>query len=804
MGLKATAEQGAARDAFAAGEDLALVAGAGTGKTSTLVMMGSATRGRGLYAAFNKGIADEARERFGPNVTCRTSHSLAFRATGGPFRDRLAASAHMPLKHTARLLGLERDLMVGKRRLRATTQARLVMEMVQRFCYSTDEQVAARHLGRVNGLDAEGEQYLAKVLLHRAQWAWEDICWSEGKLPFKHDHYLKMWALTRPTLPADFILLDEAQDTNPVLEEIFLAQDAQRVCVGDPAQQIYDWRHAKDIMSAFPGQRLELTQSFRFGPAIAGVANRWLRAAGSPMQLTGHAAGVSRLARVEVPDAVLCRGNADALAEVLGFLEQGVPVALAGGGKPLLKIAEAAIDLQAGRRTSHHELFLFSSWGEVQEYAEQDSAAAELKAIVNLVDAYGPHQIIAAVKRMVDEDQARVVVSTVHKAKGREWNRVRIGGGFTPPEEPAGSLHAVHPADARLIYVAVTRARRELDTTGLTWAEAQIRQTSRTTATSTPDGMPLPFLPLTGQLLYPRSPMSVFFAQHLPRADGVVGSYLQRLRGLPHPVQPMDERRPDWPALGHTIDFRLRLSLGSGPGLAVTQGVRLLGSPLPLEGAPRPAVRAALNTAGVQLLARLQAHLGGTHQLRDEELTRLCHVAGFYEAAFRSGAFSRRRNLLAQADEHTTLDQLTAAVPQYVLEDIAEQMQLAEKPFAPFHELPSGRRVCGPVFTGSADLGGADADFILGGLLLDCKATTRPYKIGAPEVQQLAGYLLLDYNNAHAIDQVGFYLSRQGTLITWPVTDFLTAIGAKDPLPHLRTQLREHLRRAQSNPLPEP
>lgn len=167
---------------------------------------------------------------------------------------------------------------------------------------------------------------------------------------------------------------------------------------------------------------------------------------------------MSQLGRVEVPDAVLCRGNADALAEVLRFLEQGVPVALAGGGKPLLQIAKAAIDLQAGRRTSHHELFLFSSWGEVQEYAEQDSAAAELKAIVELVDAYGPQQIIAAVERMAEEDQARVVVSTVHKAKGREWRRVRIGDGFTPEADEQRSTRGVHPAEARLIYVAVTRA----------------------------------------------------------------------------------------------------------------------------------------------------------------------------------------------------------------------------------------------------------------------------------------------------------------------------------------------------------
>ena len=220
-------------------------------------------------------------------------------------------------------------------------------------------------------------------------------------------------------------------------------------------------------MSSFPGRRLELTQSFRFGPAIAQVANRWLRAADSTMQLTGHAPGESGLGRVEVPDAVLCRGNADALAEVLHFLDAGVRVALAGGGKPLLKIAEAAIDLKAGRRTGHHELFLFSSWGEVQEYAEQDSAAAELKAIVELVDTYGPQLIIAAVSRMVDEDQARVVVSTVHKSKGREWNRVRIGGGFAPADEQAAA-RGVHAAEARLAYVAVATGR------GICWTPAAL------------------------------------------------------------------------------------------------------------------------------------------------------------------------------------------------------------------------------------------------------------------------------------------------------------------------------------------
>ncbi|WP_256107791.1 UvrD-helicase domain-containing protein [Streptomyces sp. ODS05-4] len=792
---KATPEQEAACEAFTAGEDLAVVAGAGTGKTSTLVMMGAATPRHGLYVAFNKPIAQEAERRFPRNVRCSTSHALARRWLPRPFLDRLNASGHMPLKHTARLLGLDHDLAVGTRRLRATTQARLVTEMIRRFCYSTDQEVAARHLGPVNGLDEHGTQYLAQVLLPRARWAWDDLRSPGGRMPFQHDHYLKMWALTRPRLAADFVLLDEAQDTNPVLEEIFLAQDAQRVCVGDPAQQLYEWRHAKDIMTGFPGRQLQLTQSFRFGPAIAQVANRWLQAAFSTMRLSGHAGGPSGLGRLEVPDAVLCRGNADALAEVLRFLEERVPVALVGGGGPLLSIAKAAIDLQAGRRTSHHELVLFSSWGEVQEYAAQDAAAAGLRAIVDLVDAYGPRQIIAAVQQMTSEDQARVVVSTVHKAKGREWNRVRVGEGFSPSVSEPGSTRAgVRAAEARLVYVAVTRARELLDVEGLSVIETRRVGASSAGSTHTAEGVEMAALSLTGQLEYARSPLSTFMARHLPHVRRVVDQYLKRVRDLPPAVQPMDERRPHYAALGRTIDYRLRLALGHGPGDAVAAGVALIGSAVPLTGAPSSPVRQALATAGQQLLARLQAHREGSRRLGEGELTRLSHVAGFFEALYRQGTFARTRNLLAQADAATLLDDLLAAVPAYVIADIAEQMALAEHAFAPALRLPPEQRVCGPTFAGSTDLGGADADFILGGLLIDCKATTRPFALKPPALYQLAGYLLLDYDDAYAIDRVGLYLARHGTLVAWSVPDFLDGLGAREPVTGLRTLLREHLR----------
>jgi hypothetical protein len=791
-----TPQQQAAREAFVAGHDLALVAGAGTGKTSTLGLMGSATRKRGLYIAFNRSTADDARARFGRNLDCRTAHSIAFRTVGRRYRDRLDASARIPAKKTAELLGIGTDLDVDSRPIKTGHQARLAMGMVRRFCYRTDRQVMARHMERVNGLDDQEQQYVAQRLLPYAQRAWQDITSANGRLRFEHDHYLKIWAMTDPVLPGDFILLDEAQDTNPVLEEVFLSQDAQRVCVGDPAQQIYSWRNARDVMTGFPAEHLHLTESFRFGPAIASVANRWLGHAESEMELTGHGPPNSKLATLSHPDAVLCRGNADAMAEILAFLELGTPVALTGGGRPLERIATAALELKAGKRTSHPELFLFRSWGEVQDYVEHDKSGQDLRAIVQLVDTHGPDEILSAVRRLSPEQQANVTVSTAHKAKGREWPSVRIGGGFDEPSvDDDGLQRTLDPAEARLIYVAVSRARDRLDTEGVSWIddyETAINEQGRDTTAA---GRPTIELSLTGQLRFDSSPISSFMTRHLPRSADLLRDYVKRIRGLPRPIQPVDVQHPQWSSLGHTIDYRLRISLGGDLGPAVSDGVAVLGKDIPLPGAADTPVRSALYDAGLRLLTAVRAYLTDSSTLDEETLTRLCFVAGFYEDIIRTGTL-RRFSALAGASPSTIIDDLCASVPDYVVADIDQQMQLADGPFTPLRALPAAVRVCGPVFAGSGDIGGADADFILDGLLLDCKSSKDPHKLGRAEIYQLAGYLLLDYHDEFRIDRVGLYLSRQGGLITWDTTEFLDRLGADAPLSRLRIALANQLKMA--------
>ncbi|MCX4630918.1 UvrD-helicase domain-containing protein [Streptomyces sp. NBC_01443] len=476
-----TPEQSAAVDSFRRGDHLVLQAGAGTGKTTTLAMLAKGTAARGRYIAFNKSIAVDAAGRFPGTVECRTAHSLAFGAVGRGYASRLNAPRVPGWKTGARLgIAVGMRVRIGERNVSNKALSYTALRTVTRFCQSADSTIRRHHVPRLRGIEAEHlHTQLVDVVLPYALKAWEDLQNPhEGVVRFDHDHYLKIWALTDPVIPADFLLLDEAQDTNPVVEKIFTAQrdHAQLVMVGDSAQAIYGWRGARDVMSDFDGTQLALSQSFRFGSALAEEANRWLHLAESPIRLTGTPAIETRLERVEKPEAILCRSNVGAMLEVMRLLEDGRRVALVGGGEALSALARAARDLKAGKRSTHPELILFDSWGELQEYAEYDPSGRDLLPLVDLVDEHGVDVILSAVERLSAEQGAEIVVSTAHKAKGREWASVRIGEDFTEPvdaeetDENGDPLPGeIDDAEARLAYVAVTRARLRLDIGGLGW-----------------------------------------------------------------------------------------------------------------------------------------------------------------------------------------------------------------------------------------------------------------------------------------------------------------------------------------------
>jgi hypothetical protein len=473
---KPTGEQQTIIDAYQTTANLVIEAGAGTGKTSTLRMLAACNpRRRGMYVAYNKAIAADAKRSFPASVTCATAHSLAFRAVGRRFAHRLNGP-RMPARQTAKQLGITRPLAIPHVGLLAPQQvARLVMETITRFCHSDAPQVEPLHIPKIPGLDDPASvAVLRQALVPLARRAWADLTDPEGRLRFTHDCYLKLWQLSDPRLAADYVLLDEAQDANPVVAAIVDRQHhAQRILVGDRCQAIYGWRGAIDAMSRFQAdQRLCLSQSFRFGAAIAAEANKWLHLLGAPLRLRGFDQITSTVGPVPCPDAVLCRTNAEAVRQLLVAADTGRGVALVGGGSEIRRLAEAAISLRAGAGTDHPELFAFRTWGEVQEYVEQDAGGSDLKVFVQLIDTYGAEVVIDIIDRLSPEEAAETVVYTAHKAKGREWPTVRIASDFPEPRRSHNGQPAEMPrTDAMLAYVAVTRACHALDPQGLAWVE---------------------------------------------------------------------------------------------------------------------------------------------------------------------------------------------------------------------------------------------------------------------------------------------------------------------------------------------
>ncbi|WP_394427250.1 UvrD-helicase domain-containing protein [Streptomyces sp. SGAir0957] len=498
--LTPTDEQQGAVTEFATGRNLVIQAGAGTGKTSTLELLAAADTTRaGLYITFNRAIKEAAAKRFPARVKCRTGHGLAYAAVGHRYRHRFGG-ARVPAWKTAEALGLTHGLTVGERVFEHTSLAYIAKQTVLVFSQSADKELLPKHVPVQRGAEDPGvHMVLASTVLPYAQRAWDDVRDPRGdKLRVEHDHYLKVWQLTDPHIAADYILLDEAQDTNRALEYVLNVQraHAQIVLVGDSAQQIYGWRGARDIMTGFDGTHITLSQSFRFGPDLATEANRWLAVTGSHLRLRGHEPTPTRLAPLERPAAVLCRTNGGAMAEVLHQLDAGRRVAMAGGSSALRSLATAAEDLKNGRGTRHPELFLFRTWGEVQDYAENDPAGADLLPWVDLVDELGTSAILQAVDRLGSEDAADVTVSTAHKAKGREWASVRIGEDFLAPEEDAlGRPGSIPRGEARLAYVAVTRARHNLDIGGLAWFNEHPQGRGTRDSQNAPAPRPAPAIP---------------------------------------------------------------------------------------------------------------------------------------------------------------------------------------------------------------------------------------------------------------------------------------------------------------------
>lgn len=457
-----TPEQVSAIKTIETGVPVKLIAFAGAGKTSTLK---TAARNmpmrQGLYIAFNKSIAEEAEREFPRSVWCKTSHSLAFKSVAGM---GYSVDGKMTKNVYIGMLGDWRSpegVPLTDKQYRSA-----MLQTVRNYCGSWDDEITAFHLPMLPGLDDEQAANFRHWCKVDSAGLWARMMDPTDRMPLGHDGYVKVWALTRPFIRKDYIMLDEAQDTAQVLVGVLRAQQCQVICVGDSHQAIYEWRGAKDALRILPGSECRLTQSFRFGPEIAEVANRILLAMGETHPLRGNWSKSQVLGaqsdNLQHVNAVLCRTNSGVIRAAAEADDMGRAVYIAGGTTEMRKLVEDAQRLQNGERAETLELSVFTNWQAARDYVFSDDCHdTSLRAFVSLVQTYGTRKLLMMLDSFLPHPMPGcVTISTAHKGKGLQWPSVLIYDDFIGSDGEDGTT--LDAGERRLFYVAITRARETL------------------------------------------------------------------------------------------------------------------------------------------------------------------------------------------------------------------------------------------------------------------------------------------------------------------------------------------------------
>lgn len=472
-----------------------LIAFAGTGKTTTLIHCSSALqeqKKKGLYLSFNKKMAEEANGKFSQHglysVQCSTFHALAYSKIPLWLKAKINKPALLP-KDIVNKFQLEnyRVEYNGKNKsLSDLTLALIILNTIRYFCMSIDKNVTNDHsyqaLSEQTSINRNAE--LENKITSIASYIWNDIISETGSFGITHDYYLKWWVLQKPILDFDYIMVDESQDSDQLILEVLKRQTAKVIYVGDPFQQIYSFRGAKNILQNLDLEALYLEQSFRFGNEIASVANLLLnRLFGETRKLKGLAtkkATVTNFSNSTASpsslDAIICRTNAAAFEYFFKFhslLDGTKKIRLEVDAQRSQEIFQGIFELRSGKKTSSKDLQGFSSYYELEEhiqvFSEIETATTELKTYLDLTKKYSWDVIKWALENSFEDkvspDENELIISTAHKSKGLEWNNVLIAEGFN--YKVLDNKLLISSDEKRLLYVTVTRAKSILYTDGI-------------------------------------------------------------------------------------------------------------------------------------------------------------------------------------------------------------------------------------------------------------------------------------------------------------------------------------------------
>lgn len=476
---------------FANGDGAIVVqARAGTGKTTTIKeAFTKAPEGRILYAVFNKKNQNEAARTISdPRVDIKTLHALGFyfiKQVWGSAKpddqvetDRIVAvlGKGVPsevLTQVKKLVGFAKNMLVNP------TLEELIL-------LAEDRDIAVAGAGETEAVGNWETDVLADAALKVLELSrTADV---SGRISFNDMVWLPVaMGWVRPTY--ELVVVDEAQDMN--LPQLLMAKgaciDGGRICVvGDDRQAIYGFRGAASdgmgmMKETLNAEVLPLTVTYRCPKAVVALAAQLVpdyRAADTaPEGLVDSMNEFELRKAVKVGDAILSRSNAPLMPHCLALIRAGVPARIEGKD-----IGKALLDIVKKQRAKSVPDFLakLGKWAAKQKTRAQKTKNAEAKC-TEIDDQYDTLLAVSEDAASVSDIERRlnaifadsetdrrpaVVLSSVHKAKGLEWNRVfLLMDSFRTPKTDGMSDNAIaarQREESNIYYVALTRAKATL------------------------------------------------------------------------------------------------------------------------------------------------------------------------------------------------------------------------------------------------------------------------------------------------------------------------------------------------------
>ena len=472
---------------------------AGAGKTTTLVQVAASLPAdlRVCFLAFANDAAKELKERLPSGVEAMTVHRLGRRTLASFMRKRgLTLKAPDATKYRALVRNELADVKMGFA-VPEETLAECEEYLMDLVSYArlnltdTKNSVEVRALaGRYNltppeqgELEKEMHARLRVVLRKGMRQAL-----TVGLIDFTDMIYLPH-VLNMPPPHYDFVCIDEAQDYSALALEFTmrLVKDGGRLLfVGDPRQSIFGFAGAdtdalERIIRRTGATVLPLSITYRCPRAHVELAQLVApEIEASPSAVAGQVYWIEDQALeqwVREDDMILCRNNGPLVRTCLRLVRAKKRAFVRGRdlGQHLQALSRQVF--VRGFDNFYTKLDLFAQAEQVRlrnKLRHQSNADAVVAQRLDLIDCLTYlmedltarslptfEKLDALIRTTFGEDGSAIVLSTVHRAKGKEANRVVILYPELMPAVYARTAEAVR-GEACVQFVALTRAKHDL------------------------------------------------------------------------------------------------------------------------------------------------------------------------------------------------------------------------------------------------------------------------------------------------------------------------------------------------------